>query len=372
MKEALIIAIIAILYLPLSAILLRLNFGKSIMVTVGFWFCVVIVFDAVLFYYVGKLGYSHLIWAVPVSTLFVVIIFEVLKKKIKKPLEVSVMKLKELSLGNLNIKIEQKLLDQKDELGILANGIKDLIIKLNKVFGEVRFNSEHIASVSMHLDSSSQHISETTNEQAASVEELSSSMEEMVANVEQNKDNSQQTEKIAQLSAESIREVALSSKKSLNSVRKITEKIEVINDIAFQTNILALNAAVEAARAGGQGRGFAVVAGEVRKLAERSNEAANQIFDLSKETLNLTEQAVIKLNSIVPEIEKTAKLVQEITSSSMEQSNGATQINVTIQQFNNVSQRNASSSEELATSAVELANWAKQLKELLAYFKMTV
>src|ERR1035437_9883043 len=137
MKEALIIAIIAILYLPLSAIFLRVNFGKSILVTVGFWFCVVIVFNCVLFYYVGKLGYSNLIWAVPVSTLFVVVLFEVLKKKIKKPLEASVMKLKEISLGNLNVKIEQKLLDQKDELGGLSNGINDLIIQLNKVLGEV-------------------------------------------------------------------------------------------------------------------------------------------------------------------------------------------------------------------------------------------
>jgi methyl-accepting chemotaxis protein len=357
--------------MPLSAILLRKNFGKSILVTTGFWICVAMIFDCVLFYYVGKLGYVHLFWAVPISTLFIVIVFEILKKKIKKPLVASVMKLKEISLGNLNFKIDQKLLDQNDELGLLSNGINDLINNLDKVLGDIRLNSENIASASVNLDSASRQISETTNVQAASIEELSSSMEEMVSNVEQSKDNSQQTEKIAQLSAEGIREVASSSEKSLNSVRTITEKIEIINDIAFQTNILALNAAVEAARAGEQGKGFAVVAGEVRKLAERSNEAANQIFDLSKETLHLTEQAVIKLNSIVPEIEKTAKLVQEITASGLEQNNGAVQINLTIQQFNQVSQRNALSSEELATSAMDLANWAKRLKELIAYFKTT-
>ena len=369
MNDILLVIIVALACVPLTVFVLRKHFGNSIMVSIGTFVSIMVLFDCVLFYCVGKWGVKHALWAVPSSGFLIFLIFELINKKIKKPLENSVLNIKQMSLGNLELTIDKDLLSKNDELGILTIGINDLIVKLNAILAEIQTTSSNIATASEQLNNASQEISSSANQQASSVEELSASMEEMASSIDQNTDHSKQTEQIALLSAQSIREVYTSSEKSLNAVKIITQKIGVINDIAFQTNILALNAAVEAARAGEQGRGFAVVAAEVRKLAERSKDAADQIVTLSQETLQLTEQSSVKLNAIVPEIEKTAKLIQEISRASQEQSNGAEQINSTIQQFNQVSQQNAASSEELAVSAEELASWAKQLEELITFFK---
>jgi methyl-accepting chemotaxis protein len=372
MKDVLLLAILAIVCVPIGAFILRKHFGDSIMQSVGMVFIFLILFSNVLFFWIGrKLGAIHFVWSVPGDAFLLFLAFEVMKKKVKNPIDESIAKIKEISEGKLNQKIEEKHLKRTDEIGILSNAIKDLTGKLNEVITHVQIVSESIATASNQLSSASQQLSDSANLQAASVEELASSMEEMTSTIDQNKDCSIQTELIATDAANGIREVAASSGKSFDSVKLIIEKIGIINDIAFQTNILALNAAVEAARAGEQGKGFAVVASEVRKLAERSKDAASSIVDLSKGTQSLTEQAVNKLNIIVPEVEKTAKLVQEISASSLEQSNGAEQINGTIQASNQVSQQNAASSEELAASAKEMAEWAQQLKELISYFDTT-
>jgi methyl-accepting chemotaxis protein len=372
MDDVLLLLIIAIVCVPIGAIILRRHFGDSIIQSVGIVFVILILFSNVLFFWIGrKLGSIHFIWSVPGDAFLLFLAFEVMKKKVKNPIDESIHKIKEISLGKLHQKIDDKHLVRTDEIGILSNAIKDLTGKLNEIITHVQSTSESIAIASNQLSSASQQLSDSANLQAASVEELASSMEEMTSTIDQNKDSSIQTEQIALDAASGIREVATSSGKSFESVKLIIEKIGIINDIAFQTNILALNAAVEAARAGDRGKGFAVVASEVRKLAERSKDAASYIVDISKDTQKLTEQAVIKLNIIVPEIEKTAKLVQEISASSLEQSNGAEQINGTIQASNQVSQQNAASSEELAASAKEMAEWAQQLKELITYFDTT-
>jgi len=194
-------------------------------------------------------------------------------------------------------------------------------------------------------------------------------MEQMAANIQQNTDNAQQTDKIANFSVEGIRKVAQSSFESLTSIKEIAGKITIIDEIAFQTNILALNAAVEAARAGEYGKGFAVVAAEVRKLAERSKIAANEIISLSKQSVSKTEESTEMLNKIIPEIEKTARLVQEIAASSIEQNSGANQVNNALQQLNEVTQQNAAAAEEMATSAEELASQAQILMEMVQFFK---
>jgi methyl-accepting chemotaxis protein len=366
--EIIIIFAIALALIPVSIIILNKHFGKSIIVTIGTWISTALVIDSVLFYYVGKLGMFHLIWAVPTSVVFVIIIFEIIKRQVKIPLDNSISKLNEISKGNLKIHIESDLLKKDSEIGILANSIHSLTDKLKEIIHEIQHNSGNTASASVQLSSSSQQISAGANEQASSIEELSSSMEELVANIEIIKENSVQTEAIATSSAQSIKEVSVSSQKSLEAIRKINLKIDIINDIAFQTNILALNAAVEAARAGEHGRGFAVVASEVRKLAERSKQAANEIVALSKETLNVTESGTSKLEVIVPQIEKTANLLKEISASSYEQSVGAEQINGTIQQFNQLAQQYATSSEELTSSAEEMESWAQNLKSKISFF----
>ncbi len=273
----------------------------------------------------------------------------------------------EIANGDLTSNID---IVRSDEIGRLADNFKTMIAKLREVVRGVISGSDNIASASQQMSANSEQVSEGASEQASSAEEVSSSMEQMSSNIQQNTDNAQQTEKIAQKAAEDITEGSNNVNITVDSMKKIADKVSIIGDIAFQTNILALNAAVEAARAGEHGRGFAVVAAEVRKLAERSQVAAGEIDELSKSSVDVAEKSGKLLEEIVPDIQKTSKLVQEITAASLEQNSGAEQINNAIQQLNQVTQENASASEEMATGSEELASQAEQLREMIAFFKI--
>lgn len=270
----------------------------------------------------------------------------------------------EVANGNLTLKY-----DNSDKKGIFG-AIVIMSEKLKEIISHVIAGANNIASATEQMSSTSQELSQGASEQASSVEEISSSMEEMSSNIQQNTDNAQQTDKIATSATGSVSTVSNASVESMESIKNIADKIGIINDIAFQTNILALNAAVEAARAGEHGRGFAVVAAEVRKLAERSKVAADEINVLAKNSVSVTEESTQLLTQIIPEIEKTAKLVQEIAAASLEQTSGTDQINNAIQQLNQVTQQNAAASEELATSAEEMASQAEQLQEIISYFRV--
>ena len=274
-------------------------------------------------------------------------------------------KAKLVALGDLTVSLDKR--SDKDQLMISLN---DMVQKTATVIQQFQQAADYIAQVSMEISSGAQQLSQGASEQASASEEVSSSMEEMSSNIIQNTDNAQQTEKIAISAATDIRKSNNAASRSALAMKEIASKISIISEIAFQTNILALNAAVEAARAGEQGRGFAVVAAEVRKLAERSKIAADEINMVSKEGVEIAINAGQQLEAIVPEIEKTSKLVQEISASSIEQNSGAEQINNALQQLNQVTQQNASASEELATSAEELANQSEHLRELIGYFKV--
>lgn len=255
--------------------------------------------------------------------------------------------------------------------GARTGAMKDMLSMVNTlkdIVGNITSGAQNISSASLQLSSTSQELSQGANEQASSVEEVSSTLEQIAANIQQNTDNAQQTERISVEANKGINEVAERAQSAVEANKEIAEKITIINDIAFQTNILALNAAVEAARAGEHGKGFAVVASEVRKLAERSKVAAEEIVALAQKSLELAEGAGKVMVETIPKIENTTKLVQEITAASIEQNSGTGQVNSAVQQLNDVTQQTAAASEELATSAEELSSQAEQLEEIIMFF----
>ncbi len=245
-----------------------------------------------------------------------------------------------------------------------------MVSKLCEVIGGVKQASAQVASGSQTLSDSSEVMSQGAAEQAAAAEEAASSIEEMAANIRQNADNAIETEKIAIRSAQDARDSGDAVDATVIAMREIAQKILIIEEIARQTNLLALNAAIEAARAGVQGKGFAVVAAEVRKLAERSQFAAGEINELSCNSVEVAEQAGTLLGTLVPNIQRTAELVQEISAASREQDSGADQINNSIQQLDHVIQQNSSSSEEMASTAEELLGQAEQLTDIISYFSL--
>lgn len=302
-----------------------------------------------------------------IAILFAIILGIIIAQSITKPLIKGVNFANNLANGDLTAKLD---VNQKDEVGQLAMALTAMTDKLREVIENIMSGAENIADASMQMSATSQQISQGASEQASSTEEVSSSMEEMTSNIMQNTDNALQTEKISNTALDGVNTVGAKAGKSLVSIKEIAQKITIINDIAFQTNILALNAAVEAARAGEHGKGFAVVAAEVRKLAERSKIAADEIGIQSKSSVDVTEEAGELMGKLAPEIEKTARLVQEIAAASQEQNRGADQINIAIQQLNMVTQQNAAASEELASASEELAGQAEQLKETVSYFNL--
>jgi methyl-accepting chemotaxis protein len=271
----------------------------------------------------------------------------------------------QIAAGDLTADV--KVRSEKDALG---QSLSKMVVRLREVISDVKTAADNVASGSQQLSAGAEQLSQGTTEQAASAEEASSSVEEMNATIRQNADNAQQTEKIALKSAIDATESGKAVTDAVTAMKLIAEKISIIEEIARQTNLLALNAAIEAARAGEHGKGFAVVAAEVRKLAERSQAAAAEISKLSGSSMEVAERAGQMLGKLVPDIQKTSELVQEISAASREQTSGADQINSAIQQLNQVIQQNAGASEEMASTAEELNSQAEQLQHSVSFFKV--
>ncbi|HTW65969.1 MAG TPA: methyl-accepting chemotaxis protein [Bryobacteraceae bacterium] len=270
----------------------------------------------------------------------------------------------EIAQGNLTVSVRERSAQDK-----LMQALSSMVSGLIRTVTDIRTIAGEVASASQSISSASVQVSNGASAQAASAEEASSSMEEMGSNIKQNADNAQQTDKIATKSAKDAQESGKSVLEAVAAMKEIANKISIIEEIARQTNLLALNAAIEAARAGEHGKGFAVVAAEVRKLAERSQKAAGEINQLSGTTVKVSERAGEMLDKLVPDIQKTAELVQEITAASKEQDAGAEQINKALQQLEKVIQQNASAAEEMASTTDELTSQADQLLSALGFFR---
>jgi methyl-accepting chemotaxis protein len=305
------------------------------------------------------------IGVVAVAVLFVVLY--VIANIITRPVAQGIEFAMTLAEGDLTREIH---VHQKDEVGRLADALRAMSGRLGEVIGSVRGATDNVATGSEELSASSQNLSQGATEQASAVEEVSASMEQMAANVQGNAESAARTREMATRAARDAEESGQAVSQAMSAMTDIADKISVIEEIARQTNLLALNAAIEAARAGEHGKGFAVVAAEVRKLAERSGQAAAEIGELSTSTARVARDAGARLDKLVPDIRETARLIEEIAVASNEQNAGMAQISAAIHQLDNVIQQNAAASEQVSSTSDSLAAEAGQLQEAVAFFRV--
>ena len=297
----------------------------------------------------------------------VIVLASTLRILLLRPLHTLLITANNIADGDLTQDIAFR---QQDEIGALATAFQKMVTQLRDVTQRIREATDNVTNGSQQMSSSAAQMSQGAAEQAAATEEASSSMEEMAANIRQNADNAKQTEQIALQAAKEAKKSGKAVSKTVKAMRKIAREVALIEDFSGKTRLLSLNATIEASRAGESGKGFAVVAAHVRELADGTTKLAENIKTLVNSSVTVAEQAGTRLKHLLPDIQKTAELVQEISAASGEQSSGAQQINRAIQQLDQVTQQNSATSEELSATAEELAAQAEQLRDTIAFFKI--
>ncbi len=358
---------ILIIY-PLFLLTIRLIFKRSLLAKIGYVIITTVILSTVMTTTIEYLDFPAAT-GIPVRITIIIIALFFLRKDIVLLNNISDI-LQKISGFDISVSADEKLLKRKDEIGQLAGSLNKMTRELSDIVNKIKKSSKHLTYTSRQLASASQQISEGATEQASTTEEISSSVEELTATIESNAEKANATNNLSSNSANKINEAFDIFKKTIESINEIAERVKIIAEISQKTNMLALNAAVEAARAGQDGRGFAVVAKEVKKLADNSKKASTIIEKITNSSIEVSHLADEKFTSIVPEILKSAELVNSIAEASLEQLSGAELINNAVQQLTQVTNQNSVSSEEMSATSEELATQAVELNEIVSKFKM--
>jgi methyl-accepting chemotaxis protein len=288
-------------------------------------------------------------------------------RSLARPIERGVAFAESIAAGDLTAEID---VDRNDEIGRLATSMRRMEERLREIVGDIQLAGQNVSAGAHQLSDGSQQMSSGSTQQAAGTQQISASIQQIDSSIQTNADGAQQTNRIATKAAEDAQETAAAVRRTVDAMNHIAEKIGLVDEIARNTNLLALNAAIEAARAGDTGAGFAVVAAEVRKLAERSRATAAEIAQLSHESVEIAQSAGEQLEALVPDIRRTAELVDEISAATAEQRNGSRQVAQAISQLDQVVQQNAAHAEEMSSMAEELTGQAQQLEESVRFFRI--
>lgn len=368
MNDYLFAALVSVGSFPAASIILKLIFKKSFMFRISRAAVILALLVSFDMYLVGVLGQIHILWVLPLNFGVGIGIFLLIRKTISNPINRSIDKVLQLSEGQLDMEIEE--VQGSDEVARLNNALFHHVEALNRVLSEIQITSEQLNNSSIQLSAIAEELSGSASEQASNIEEVSSTFEEISNVIADNISKSKMTGEMTEQVMESINGMLNGLRAAMKTYGEISEKINGVSNIAFQTNILALNAAVEAARAGEHGKGFAVVADEVQKLASESKKLASEVNTISQSNQKDSETAGKDIARLIPELEKTSVNVQDLVQTNIESGGGIQQLNASLHEMNNTTQQNAASSEEMASSAEELSAQAESLKQLLAQFTL--